>query len=404
MGDTPARRAVDDALGHLADAGQTGHHHRVGRQCAARGVHVGVITQPEGLSDDQLLRAERRVQLGDVERPCRPRLGTGRAGGLRDREVTQTEGHRFDPVVDPADPCGPGAQLSGSVVGREDHGTGAVGDRRAVALAQRVHDRLHREEVLLRDVPRQLRVGVVHGVAPAACRHLAEVRLPRLAPVDQRSGLEGGEADRVGPERGDVVRVELAREDLVDRSGSRLPVAVDEGGVDVPELELHPGLVQRPGPVHLDVALLDRRPGPDPVEGRHEAERLPGEVVRGAGAGEADLLLVEPGALAHVLDDRHEHLDLVADGLLPHVGHLREGDDGDVPHQVTPSPGWRHGARRVRRWDGSTGCSRGWARRSASSTHTASTRMPMRTSSTGHSWMRCIKARSAPSRRISPDV
>ena len=121
--------------------------------------------------------------------------------------------------------------------------------------------------------------------------------------------------------------------------GSRLAVAVDERGVDVAELELHPGLVQRPGAVHLDVALLDRRPGADAVEGRHEAERLPGEVVGRAGAGEADLLLVEPGALAHVLDDRHEHLDLVADGLLPHVGHLGEGDDGDVPHQVTPSPG-----------------------------------------------------------------
>ena len=37
---------------------------------------------------------------------------------------------------------------------------------------------------------------------------------------------------------------------------------------------------------------------------------------------------------------------------------------------------------------------------SASSRHTASTRMPMRTWSAGTSWMRCMIERSAPSRRI----
>ena len=66
----------------------------------------------------------------------------------------------------------------------------------------------------------------------------------------------------------------------------------------------------------------------------------PDEVVGGAGAGEADVLLREAGLGADVLDHRHEHLDLVEDGLAPDVLHLGEGDDGDVPHHVTPAPGW----------------------------------------------------------------
>ena len=92
------------------------------------------------------------------------------------------------------------------------------------------------------------------------------------ARLERGAGLQGGEADGVGPQRRHVVRVELAGQHLVDRSRRRLPVAVDEGAVDLAELELDPRLVQGEGAVHLDVALLDRRPRSDTVEGHHEAE------------------------------------------------------------------------------------------------------------------------------------
>ena len=42
--------------------------------------------------------------------------------------------------------------------------------------------------------------------------------------------------------------------------------------------------------------------------------------------------------------------------------------------------------------------------RSSGGAHTASTRMPMRTSSAWHSWMRCISPMSAPSSRIVADT
>ena len=46
------------------------------------------------------------------------------------------------------------------------------------------------------------------------------------------------------------------------------PAWTHERGVDLAALDLHPRLVERPGPVHLDVALDDRRPGADRVDGR----------------------------------------------------------------------------------------------------------------------------------------
>ena len=55
------------------------------------------------------------------------------------------------------------------------------------------------------------------------------VRLPR---VDQGLRLQRGEGDGVGPQRGDVVRVQLAGEDVAYGAGRGLSVRVDEGGVD----------------------------------------------------------------------------------------------------------------------------------------------------------------------------
>ena len=66
MGHAPAGAAVHDPLGHLADSGEAGHHHRVGGQRTPGGVHVAVVAEAERLAQDELLVAERRVQLGDL--------------------------------------------------------------------------------------------------------------------------------------------------------------------------------------------------------------------------------------------------------------------------------------------------------------------------------------------------
>ena len=179
--------------------------------------------------------------------------------------------------------------------------------------------------------------GVAERRLAAAGGDLGHLLDRGLAGVEQRPGLQGGQAHRVRPQRPDRVRVELAGHHHRQVAGRRLAVAVDEGGVDLAELELHPGLVERPGAVHLDVALLDRRPGPDAVEGHHEAEGGTGQVVGAARAGEADVADRHVDRAERLGGDRHEHLDLVAVVDAALVLALGEGDDGDVAHQAAPS-------------------------------------------------------------------
>ena len=205
--------------------------------------------------------------------------------------------------------------LAGDVAGGEDHGGGAVGDRRAVVLAQRgdvVSAR--RAARSTRPVPRQLGVGVVEA-PPCGCG-------PRPRPVCSSVALPASSSARAwraarliasGHSGADGVRVELAGQHHRQVARRRLAVAVDEGGVDLAELELHPRLVERPGAVHLDVALLDRRPRADAVEGHDEAE---GRRRRGSRCEPEQVKpmssLVMSTCAAHLADDRHEHLDLVA--------------------------------------------------------------------------------------------
>jgi hypothetical protein len=82
------------------------------------------------------------------------------------------------------------------------------------------------------------------------------------------------------------------------------------------------------------VALGDRRPGADPVEGADEAERGAGQVVRATRAGEVDRALVQAGLGLDRGQHRHQHLDLVL--ALDPAGMVRlgEGDDGDVTGEV----------------------------------------------------------------------
>jgi hypothetical protein len=249
VGHSPAGGAVEDPLGHLGDAGEAGHHHGVGGQGPARRVHHRRVAQADGVAQDQLLGAERGVELGDVDRPGRhPGLVRGQPGGRRCGEVSHAKGHGLDAVVDPGDPGRSLVQLAGPVAGGQDDGTGAVADGWAVALAERVDQALLGQQVGRAAVPGQLGVRVVEGAAAAAGGHLGEVGLGGLAGVDQAPGLEGGQADGIGPQGGHVVRVELAGQHLVQRSGGGLAVRVDEGGVELAELQLHPRLVRHRPP------------------------------------------------------------------------------------------------------------------------------------------------------------
>ncbi len=338
MGDSPVALAPRDALRSLAEADQAGGHDRVGRQRPARRVDGHVVAQPEGLGDDQLLVGERCVQLGEVD------LAVAHSGllacqlrGRRDREVAHAEGVGLDAVVEAADPRRPVAELAGEVARGQDQRGGAVGDGRAVVLAQRVGQVRLGEDLVDREVPGQLGLGVGLRVGPVADRDLGQVGLGGLARVEQGPGLEAGDADRVGPQRRDRVGLELGGQHLGQVARRGLPVAVDERRVDLADLELHPGLVERPGTVHLHVALDDGRPRSDGVEDRDEREGLAGEEVGAAGAGEPDGVGAEAGALPELTHHRHHHLDLV-EALDPAlVLALREGDDRDVPHHTGTS-------------------------------------------------------------------
>jgi hypothetical protein len=154
----------------------------------------------------------------------------------------------------------------------------------------------------------------------------------------ESSSLERGKRDRVGPERGHHVGVELESEDLAEVAERGLAEAVDEGGVDVVLLQPHPGLVEGPGGVHLDVALRPGWPDAHRVEGGHEAERAADEVVGRARANEADVVLRDADVGEDLADHRQEHLDLVARTLAAEVVSLGEGDDRHRP--VPLAGGW----------------------------------------------------------------
>ena len=172
-----------------------------------------------------------------------------------------------------------------------------------------------------------LGLGVAQGVLAAAGGDGGEVALGSLAGVDEGPGLQCGQADRVEAQRGQIVGIQLQGEDLVEVAQRRPAEGVDQGGVDLPFLEEDPGLVEGPGPVHLHVALGPGRPHPHRVEGHHEAERAPDEVVGRAGADEVDVVLGDADVAEHLGDDRHQHLDLVVLFVVAHVGRLGERGD-----------------------------------------------------------------------------
>src|SRR5437870_9215743 len=159
---------------------------------------------------------------------------------------------------------------------------------------------------------------------------IGEVALRVTVRFEERPRLERGDAHRVGPERRDIVRIVLESEDLVGVADGRLAEGVDEGRVDVADLEADPRLVERPGAVHLDVRFDDGRPGADGVERADEGERRAGEVIAAPRHGEADLFLRDPRAPDGLVHYRKKHLDFVVERVGGEAGGLGEGDDGYV--------------------------------------------------------------------------
>src|SRR5690606_13030579 len=169
---------------------------------------------------------------------------------------------------------------------------------------------------------------------------------------------------------------------------------VDQGGADVVVAEPEPRLVQRPGGVHLDVALADRRPGAERVQCPDEGERGSGQVVQAAGDGEPDVGAGQPGAGEGRGDRAVHQAGLAVRGALG-VDPGGVGDDGDGAHRRSPSaPVPRSGTNqrmlgRVRV-------------RSCGGSHSARTRMPACTFPGSTPLIRASRSTSAPSSRTYP--
>ena len=184
-------------VGGLADADEPGGHHRVGGQRAAGRVDADVVAEPERLAQDQLLVGERRVQLGDVDLAVgHAGLRGGDAGRRRVGEVAERRGSSGSMRWSmPRIHAGRSHSSRARVAGGEHDGGGAVGDRRAVVLAQR------RDEVGLG----QQRVGAeshaswAYGLSSGrrgGCGRRPRRSRPRWpSPASrQRPRLQGGEA------------------------------------------------------------------------------------------------------------------------------------------------------------------------------------------------------------------
>ncbi len=121
--------------------------------------------------------------------PCRRRRASPASRGRRrSREVAHAErraarcGGRCRESTPAVAPCG------APVAGREHHGGGAVGDRRAVVPAERRDQVRLREQRRDVEIARDLRVRVRRGGAPAARGDLREVALARRrSPRERRA-------------------------------------------------------------------------------------------------------------------------------------------------------------------------------------------------------------------------
>ena len=186
------------------------------------GLMVTAVVEPEGLAQDDLLVGEGGVQLGHVHRAVGHPGHLGRLGRRRRRgEVAGPERVGLHPVVEAGDPHRAAPTSPGLVAGGQHDGGRPVGDRRQRVPTQRARPRSRPPAAVDRDVVGHLGLGVAQGVPAAAGGDGGEVGLGALAGVDQGPGLEGGQADRVRPQRGQVVGVELQGQDLVEIAQGR---------------------------------------------------------------------------------------------------------------------------------------------------------------------------------------
>ena len=181
--------------------------------------------------------------------------------------------------------------------------------------------------------PRDLRVrvrlarraGCARRPRPARARCAPASRAAR-APAARRAITASGQSGARSRDR-------AAASSTSGRSPSDdLPKRVDQRRVDVAGLDLHPRLVERPGAVHLDVRLGDRRPGADGVERDHERERL---ARRGSRCEPEQVKSMWPASMperATASCTTGIRISTSLRQLAPRVGRLREGDDGDVAH------------------------------------------------------------------------
>ena len=254
--DDALRVAVDDALRGLADAGEAGDHHGVRGERAAGRIDAHVVVEAERLAQDHLLVRERGVQFGDIDlaladaRPLVPRAASMPMPSGRACPVRAASTRWSMPVIH----AGRFAHLAREIARGEDDRRRAVGDRRAVVHAERRRDvRARRASPRRRSRRVTCAAAFDFRVAAGARGDLGHLALGRLAGVEHRARLQGGDADAVRPERLRVVRIELQRQHVADVAQRRLAERVHQRGVDVAALEAHPRFVQRPRAVHLDV-------------------------------------------------------------------------------------------------------------------------------------------------------
>ncbi len=249
--------------------------------------------------------------------------------------------------------------------------------------------------------------GFTESVRPATRegvqRHLGHLLGGPLAGVQAEAGLQARHRHRVRPQRRDGVRVGLQGQYPAQDAGRGLAEAVDQRGVDLAGQDLDVGLVQRPRGVHLDVRLVDRRHGADRVDRRDERKCPAGKVIRGAGAPEADIGLLDARvrrtAWRNTASASRRRWWCRRCGA--HAGHARSRRR--LHREQSCSDPFTGGAcrcrirRRVRRSAGSSRCCRcrGPTPRGASTP--PRTRMPIRTSAASISVTRCRNGMSAPS-------
>ena len=188
---------------------------------------------PDGLTRtlSSSSRALRRTTSWEVKGACSSAVSTGRSKAParsaasrvdgRVGEVAHAEAVGLDAVVHAADPGGACAQLAGACPRRRGPRRPRrrrwAGSRRCAAAVRGTSPCGHR-------APRSWACGLAAASLRLRAATAARARLVGVARVDQRLGLEGGEGDGVGPQRGDVVRVELAGQDVAHGSpGEDLP-------------------------------------------------------------------------------------------------------------------------------------------------------------------------------------